>query len=284
MIRGFASSSRRSIKPESPNSIDVPRAIQPVLEKKRIVKGTLPVPRELFPPRRRDKPSQAYLDAVTPEPSSKARTIDPNDPHARYREWASRIADKRRRNLREGLLELYDRKQRTREATIRQATAEKIRRGQILNQPEREDERLTRPSIPKDLLRAVNHGRSPKRFKRRWQRRVALNRRISSNRGKLRWQRRRMERIDDLHTLYMNARQFITTEDKLNAAVDKAFPEGENPAWRNDHQPGENIWNLGPPQNIEGAGDTNSRAEAYRWDIVQDRLKKLGEKITGGKM
>jgi hypothetical protein len=93
------------------------------------------------------------------------------------------------------------------------------------------------------------------------------------------------ERQEHLHSLYMNARTFITTEEQLAAEIDRVFPDGENVAWRNDHQPGENIWNLGNPPTVNSlAGRTRRAGESMRWDIVQERVKKLGEEITGGKI
>ena len=277
--RTFTSSSRHSaIKPESPYSVDIPRAVQPFLEKKQSVKGTLPVPREIFPARRQDKPSQAYLDAATTEPA-KERTIEPDDPHADYNEWKYRMAEVRRQNLREGLLELYNRKQRIEQAMKQRSAAKQARRELILQQPEREDERLTRSSTPISSLQQ-------KTTRRGELSELQIENQIARREQQIarRQQRRHFERIDALHSLYMNARQFITSEEQLNAVIEKVFPEGENEAWRNDHQPGENIWNLGRPQSIDSFANTVGRPEAHRWDIVQERLKRLGEQITGGKL
>ena len=82
----------------------------------------------------------------------------------------------------------------------------------------------------------------------------------------------------------MNARTFIVTEEQLAAEIDRVFPDGENEAWRNDHQPGENIWNLGNPPTVQSLVNEGRKSETARWDVFQDRVKKLGEQITGGKL
>src|ERR1700743_2713449 len=66
-----ASSSRLYIPPESPAFIDVPQPLQQIQDSKPRAKGILPLPRELFPARRPEKPGQQYLDNVTRDPLPK---------------------------------------------------------------------------------------------------------------------------------------------------------------------------------------------------------------------
>ncbi|KAL2216779.1 hypothetical protein M432DRAFT_641674 [Thermoascus aurantiacus ATCC 26904] len=274
-VRGFASSASLRVGPESPNFIDIPKPIQPDLPSKPRVKGTLPVPRELFPARRRDKPSEAYIAAATPPPS-KEPEIQRDDPNAEYNEWRRKMAETRRRNLREGLLELYERKQRTESFMRRRSRAKQARRERILNQPEREDERLTKPSIIQAMMptkQAVLP--DPDREERLARSKARLEAREA---------KKKAERQDALHTLYVNARNFITTEAQLNAEIERVFPEGDNPAWRSDHQQGDNIWNLGVPPTVQSMVNHSKKNEVARWDIIQDRVKQLAEAITGGKM
>lgn len=274
-VRGFTSSSCRRVGPESPNFIDVPQPLQPDLPSKPQVKGTLPVPREIFPARRKDKPTEAYISAATPLPS-KERTIDENDPNKELIEWKQRMAEIRRKNLREGLRELYERKRKTERMMEKRSRERQAQRERILRQPQREDERLTSPSV----IQAMQPTKSgvlpdPDREERLAQARLRVQ---------VKEAEKQAERQDSLHTLYMNARNFITTEEQLAAEIDRVFPEGENPAWRNDHQPGENIWNLGLPPTIQSTLTDAKKSEAARWDVIQGRVKKLAEEITGGKM
>ncbi|OOF98012.1 hypothetical protein ASPCADRAFT_205285 [Aspergillus carbonarius ITEM 5010] len=274
-LRGFASSSSLRVGPESPNFIDVPRTIQPDLPSKPRVKGTLPVPRELFPARRKDKPTEEYIAAATPLPTREI-TLDPNDPHADTIELKKHMAEMRRKNLREGLLELHTRKQRTDKTMMQRSLEKQKRRERIFRQPEREDVRLTRTSVTQDMLpKHTPILPDPDRETRLAQSRERLEHHQAL---------KELERQDHLQAIYMNARNFITTEAQLLAEIEKVFPDGANSAWRSDHQDGENIWNLGVPPTVHSLVNESSNSESARWQLYQDRLNQLGEQITGGKL
>ncbi|PYH92889.1 hypothetical protein BO71DRAFT_400207 [Aspergillus ellipticus CBS 707.79] len=274
-FRGFASSSSLRVGPESPNYIEVPQSVQPDIPSKPRVKGTLPVPRELFPVRRKDKPTQAYLDAVAPLPSKEIQ-IDPKDPHAEYIQRKRELATMRRENLHQGLKELHTRKQRTDDIMMKRSLEKQQRRERVLQQPEREDERLTRPSVTQDML--PKH--TPVLPNPGQEARFAQSQLNYKNQQALKEQQRQ----DMLHELYMNARNFITTEEQLAAEITRVFPDGDNNAWLNDTQPGDNVWNLGQPPTVQAIVNQGKRSDAGRWEVIQDRVKKLGEQLTGGKM
>ena len=274
-IRSFASSSRLQVGPESPNYIEIPRILQPNFPSKPRVKGTLPVPREIFPARRLDKPSEAYIAAATPLPVKK-RSAPKDDPNIKSNAWKQRIAEKRRRNLWEGLRELHGRKQRTDRWMTELSRQKQTRRGRILQQRPREDEWLTSPSI----AQAMQPVRAPVLPDPDREERLARSRVLVQAKEA----EKRAERRDALHTLYMNARDFITTEKQLEAEIQRVFPDGDNPAWRNDQQSGENIWNLGIPPTIQTIVNDRRKTEPARWEMIQGRVKKLVEEITGGKL
>ncbi|CAG8909446.1 unnamed protein product [Penicillium egyptiacum] len=274
-VRGFASSSNLRVGPESPHFIDVPRIIQPTNPRKPHVRGTLPVPRELFPARRADKPRIQYLNAVTQLPKSE-RVVSPSSSNPEKQEWKHKMADLRRQNLRDGLRDLYSRKRSADSKIVSRSLENQNRRDRILQQPEREDERLTRPST----IAAMMPHKQPVLPDPNREERLALSRaRLEAKQAQ-----KEIERKEHLQSLYVNARTFITTEKQLTAEIDRVFPEGENPAWRNDHQPGENIWNLGNPPTVFNLANKTRFNEAARWDVSQERVKKLGEAITGGKL
>ncbi|KAJ5175129.1 uncharacterized protein N7482_001006 [Penicillium canariense] len=274
-VRGFATSPNLRVGPESPHFIDIPRIVQASNPAKPRVKGTLPVPRELFPARRADKPRKAYLDAVTPAPSTE-RTVNPKSSDPEKQAFKLKMAVLRRKNLREGLQTLYKRKQVAVETMFNRSFESQSRRERILQQPEAEDERLTRPSVVQAMQPQPHTTLAdPNR-----EQRLALSRaRMEAKRAE-----KDAERRDHLQSLYMNARTFITTEEQLTAEIDRVFPEGENEAWRNDHQQGDNIWNLGVPPTVQSVVNETRKSETARWDVTQDRVKKLGEQITGGKL
>lgn len=274
-VRGFSLSSARRAGPESPNYIDVPQTIQPGLLAKRRVRGTLPVPRELFPARRTDKPSKDYIAAATPLPSEQT-PVDPNDPHAEYIESKRHMADMRRQNLREGLQELHHRKKQTDKGMKARSTQKQNRRERIFGQPEREDEALTSPSILQDMKPQRTAVLPDPNREERLARSHARVEAVTT--------RKRMEREDALQQLYMNARDFITSEAQLAAEVERVFPEGQNDAWTNDQRPGDSVWNLGAPPTVQSNVNDARKNELARWDLIQGRVKKLGEEITGGKL
>ena len=274
-VRGFTSSTCRRVGPESPNYIDVPRTIQPELPSKRQVKGTLPVPREIFPARRTDKPTEKYITDATPLPKTK-KSVRSDDPNAASIESRQRMADMRRKSLREGLLELHQRKQRTDKEMRSRSHKKQARREAVLQQPEREDEKLTRPSIVEEMMpRRMGVLADPDREHRL----QAPQARLEAVEA-----RRRTDREDALQSLYMNARGFITSEEQLNAEIDRVFPEGQNDAFRNDARPGESVWNIGPPPTVQSIVTDAKKNESARWDLIQDRIKKLSEEVTGGKL
>ncbi|KAL4946654.1 hypothetical protein BDV06DRAFT_53764 [Aspergillus oleicola] len=274
-LRGFSTSSCLRVGPESPNFVEVPRTIQPDLPQKLRVKGTLPVPREIFPRRRIDKPGKAYIEAVTPR-SANQDPIGLDEPHAEYREWKREHADMRRKNLQEGLLELHSRKQRTDSKMEQRSQFKQMLRERVLRQPERDDERLTQPSIPAIMQPRTSTGALPDPD--REERLAASLLRLEQKNLE-----KELDRRDSLHTLYMNARKFIVNEDQLTAEIEKVFPEKDNEAWQSDSRQGENIWNLGFPTGM-AKRLSDSKTGTGRWDTIQGRVKKLGEEITGGKI
>ncbi|KAJ5095962.1 hypothetical protein NUU61_005318 [Penicillium alfredii] len=273
--RGFASSASLRTGPESPRFIEIPPMVQATNPVKPRIKGSLPVPRELFPARRADKPNKAYLDAVAPFPKTE-RKPNPRSGDPEKAEFKHKMSVLRRDNLRQGLEELHKRKESTESSMMKKSIQSQHQRNIILNQPEREDERLTRPSIaqkmqPRKQSVLQDHGRK---------KRIAFSKERIASRKAL----KQAEKEDHLHSLYMNARTFIMTEEQLAAEIDRVFPKGENDAWRSDMQAGDNIWNLGLPPSLFNLVTNPRKSETERWDVSQGRVQKLGEQLTGGKL
>lgn len=98
-----------------------------------------------------------------------------------------------------------------------------------------------------------------------------------------------------LHTLYMNARDFITTAAQLEAAINKAFDDRDQ--FTSEMLRGENVWNLRRPEKmvdllepVAETIDTDSISLApdmYRpaaMVVAEDRLDVIAEELTGGKI
>ena len=289
-VRAFSISSPASyIGPESPRFIEVPHSLQPRDPPKRHLKGILPVPRNLFPRRGADKTSPEYLAAATLEPSSakdaSALTRQPQEA-ADFIAWKERMAAVRRRNLREGLVELHHRKQRIDRQVAGRSATKRAEHERLVRQGRREDELLTDPTIP-SLMKQFQKGivPDPDRLARVEQKRAVVEAK------KLEKQE---QRRDALHTLYMNAGSFITTEEQLQTAIDQAFPKGPNPAWFNaavTGKDGESIWSVGAPDTVRvmlnKANKTGVRAMEYNAGYAKltgDRVRRIAEELTGGRM
>ncbi|KAL9118964.1 MAG: hypothetical protein Q9187_004484 [Circinaria calcarea] len=267
------------IPPESPKFIEIPMAPQRQARVNIPVKGVLPVPRQIFPRGSADKTSPPYLAAVTLEPTSKKdmTSIDPSTKD--YIEWKARSAAVRRRNLREGLVELQHRKQRIDRRLAASSAFKQAENYRALHQSEREDERFTNPSITHKLTPGyLANIPDPDRKKR-----------IAKKKAKVKSKETREmeERRSALHSLYMNARDFIVTEAALNTKIDEVFDE----EWFKNN-PGRSIWdreNL--PHTVQSLLHEANRSgykavqhNAGYAKITRERVQRIAEELTGGKM
>lgn len=289
-VQAFSiSSPALSIGPESPKFIEVPHPLQPRYPPERHQKGILPVPRNIFPRRGADKTSAEYLAAATPEPSSaKDASVLTRQPAetAEFIAWKERMAATRRRNLREGLVELHHRKQRIDRQVAGRSAAKRAEHERSVRREKRDDELLTEPTIP-SLMKQLQKGivPDPDRAARVEQKRAVAEAKKLEKQD---------QRRDALHTLYMNAGNFITTEEQLQTAIDQAFPSGRNQAWYNPAisiKDGVSVWNVGPPDTVRGmlsrANKTGGRAMEYNAGYAKltgDRVRRIAEELTGGRM
>lgn len=246
------------------------------------MKGILPVPRKIFTqkPQDQEKATSGYLARVTPEPLRKrsetadARTKD-------FVSWKERQSQQRRQNLREGLIELHHRDARTTQQMSARSSRRQTRNVFLRDAPEREDERLTNPSVLNTTLLAKHRGLpDPDR-----EARLARKRENVAKTQAMQEERRR----EKLHTLYVNAGSFITTPVELDRAIDEAFDDQSQ--FEVDMRPGLNVWNLGLPETVQEllgnrAGNYNKVIDSMDSDSVmmRERMKKITEELTGGKM
>lgn len=264
------------IPPESPAFVDVPEPHQPIRERRLPSKGLLPVPRELFPRSRPDKPSEKYLQNVTPDALPK--NIPPPEFQTDAKKYKLRMSEMRKAHLREGLKQLHERKATHEKRLLRKTIVRNEQRERLISQAEREDDRLTNNTVlstmkPKQLL-DLPAEEEEAIYTARKARYEALQ------------SAKREQRLDKLHTLYMHARKFITTNEQLAAEIDAEF---EKPT----------IWKLGMPSSLkdmitgktppEGRVDAGSvsglvpqRSDRFWRD--QERMKRIAEKLSGGKM
>lgn len=269
------------IPPESPKYIAIPQSRQIERVNRPWIKGILPIPRKIFPRNlKKDKTSPEYIQATTPQPRVLVKPL-PKDPSvAEYITYKAKQATARRRNLREGIAELYNRKQLMDHEVATRSAAKQARNQRLLYAPARDDEHFTATSIPQIIQPSIHRGLpDPNREER-----VAAMR----QRTQAQLAAKREERLNTLHTLYMNARDFITTEAELEKLVDQVFDDQEQ--FSTTFAIGENIWNLGQPETVKqllgfqkGPKTAVDRSEGYG-PVTRDRLNRIAEELTGGKM
>ena len=274
-------SSRLYVPPESPAFIDVPEPLQQVRDARPRAKGILPLPRELFPARRPDKPNQQYLDNVTRDLLPK--NLPSKGQLTETGRYKRRMAELRKTQLRSGLKDLHARKSSI-DGTIADRSAAKQReRAKLLTQEVREDDRLTNVSIPSAMRPQPLHQLSPE------EELEIYNTRIAAHQATL--AAKHEDRLDKLHTLYMNARNFITTKEQLTEAIESTFTTATS-MWSTQREGGgipdtvDEMIKRGRDKSADkGMGglmfssDVNERAVKD-----QERMKKIAERLSGGKL
>ncbi|KAH7406334.1 hypothetical protein DE146DRAFT_651367 [Phaeosphaeria sp. MPI-PUGE-AT-0046c] len=283
-LRTFSSTpTTLALGPQSPNYIDVPKPLQPTYPQDPPVKGHLPIPRDIFKTRNHNaKHSAQFLDSSTPAPASPKRP-GPYSKDAAYQLYKQRLAERRRVNLRSGVAELHDRKLATDaafEAKLAASYADKRARAFA---PPLETDLLTANSLHKgvrDYLASTLPPSSktatiPKR-------RVAYQKRVA---------RQEAVRANRLHDLYVNAREFMVEEAQLDEAIEKVFGTEEEPiGWgidgsaglRSEGKEGLSPWHGPMP---EGVGDMLQKLKGGEGvGLAKERVRKVAEELTGGKM
>ena len=219
-------------------------------------KGKLPRPRPIA------ENAESTLNA-TLEPSE-PRQADPtaNEEAKSYIEWKNKMSSMRRRNLREGLSELRNRATQT--AQRRQEALEKRNkeRDELLNTAMREDVRLTLPSVLSTLKSediTVMHRMTTERVEEKRQLRLAKE------------QKKKEEKMEMLHELYLNAREFLLTESDLDEAIARTF------------RPQNALVKRYPPTMEEMLRTIDSTGAAFGMDS-DPRLVEVAGALTGGKL
>lgn len=292
-VRSFSSTSRtQQVGPEHPRYINVPEPPQQTVPDRKFIKGRLPVPRDVFSGTiGKEKATDEWLEPHTRLPKKEVKS----QPGSRV-EWKHKMSDMRRRNLREGIASLRVRSARVERKMSEQSARNQAEREELLNRPEREDERLTAPSHGLDLdylynIDLADHAKNDPMREARLQ--------FKAQNVAQQAQKKVEERRDSLHTLYLNARSFIVTPQQLDKAVDEAFGTPENPVTFGDasgmYGTGENaasVWAYGRPDRVQdmlnranGKGSKNAMESAGGFSgINQARIKRIAETLTGGKM
>lgn len=281
-VRQFSSTlPSLALGPQSPNYIEVPKPLQPTFPIKPTVKGHLPIPRDVFKTRNtHPKESDIFLDRSTRAPK-KVKVPGPYSRDADYRLYKQRLADKRRTALQEGVKELHERKVTSEAQYLSKIQQIGAFRRKVAMAPPREVDVLTQTSIAKGVRDFLADSLPPRSD-------------ITEARRKAYWSRvAKVEavRASRLHDLYTNAREFIVDEQQLDEAIEKAFGTDESPmGWdvkgnmgpRHEGKEGLSPWHGPMP---EGVGDMLQKLKGGEGvGLAKERVKKVAEELTGGKM
>ena len=196
------------------------------------------------------------------------------------------MADMRRQNLKEGLTGLARRRTRRVARSAAKHERRTAERRETLSAPPREDDRLTRISRTKEIT-------APLTFKNQYmadpnaaERRAAKVARYQALQAA-----KAAETQDSLHTLYMQARNFIVTDEHLDREIENAFGTAEEPKGFRGGAP--SVWAQGDPSSLQSmleatgqmSGGAAKGADAKaRTRVMEQRLKKVAESLTGGKI
>lgn len=196
------------------------------------------------------------------------------------------MTELRKQNLREGLMALKVRREKQ-NAYIAKRQARKVEeRQRLVDLKEREDERLTNPSITV-LMQDQKSGVLPD--PNREERLAAMRGRVAAKE-----EEKVRARQDALHTLYLRARKFIVNEKQLLEHIEATFGTEENPkefyGTRSRQGSGPNIWYTGQPPTLRDllANASQVTARDNETDPVNrvwtSRLKRVTGELTGGKL
>lgn len=182
------------------------------------------------------------------------------------------MAASRKENFREGLKALQQRRIQTDEYVARRGAEKHIERQALLEMREREDERLTGPTIHSVMQTVSRSSTLPDPD--RAQRVADMVARLQDKEA-----RRADQRQDALHTLYMNAKNFIVTEPQLDQHIERVFGTTEQPIFTS-------IWvkEKGPPPTTSRMNRGKKGVDSERnAEIMVTRIGKIAETLTGGK-
>ena len=261
----------RQLGPESPNFIEVPQPPQTSAVPRRRIRGVLPVPRNIFPKGSAENVTNDYIEETIPEPRNEAAST----PSERVL-WKERLATARRRNLRQGILELKTRAIKTRKRWQTVQRKARMERAALLNKPEPIDERLTSPTAmqaTRSLLRKKLDASSLEEQRRINQMQISSEG-ISEQKA-----RESKDRIEDVRTLYVNATHFITDMSQLHNAVDEAFGSPDNPVTFGKAQ-GPNIWFEGELVSIQDRLSERSNISTTSFGLGESRAKLAEQRLN----
>ncbi|KAK6333179.1 hypothetical protein TWF718_011003 [Orbilia javanica] len=204
-----------SQSPYSPYYVDIPFPPQRYAPWKPRAKGTRPEPRKVFRNEKdNNKITSDYLALVSKNPTvfSKPGETAPATEKA-YITWKEKMASSRRRNIRDGLLQLHAEKTRRSDQIAQRSADKQALRAKLLAEEDSEAAKLTTPTILSALQK-----RHPLTDPGREERLAAKRERYQKLEAES-----RLGRLEELHELYIRSHDFIFTEAQLDEVINKEF-------------------------------------------------------------
>jgi len=284
--------------PESPNYLPVPEQVQPPTFKKPSIKGVLPVARPIIDRRRRYKATEKWVRKTTPDPlkerqkavnqlraleQEQLNSMPPQvQQQTRRRIFKADMAAQRKSNLREGVFELYQRYASDEISTTRKKEDATLRRLRKVEAPERSDVTWTAQSIPQHIRDALTRA-STKRVLTQEEKDAKIQE------YQKRFKEKERKRLEAIHSLYLNAKNFITTEAQLTAEIERVFGSNDNPVtWSAKRK---SVWHLGRPpgtdqlvgMEMQRADEADHLTRAQSDPLMRERIMRIAGQLTGGK-
>ncbi|KAF1990540.1 hypothetical protein K402DRAFT_417956 [Aulographum hederae CBS 113979] len=254
------STHRRAVGPESPRFLDIPQPPQTTARPTKRIRGFLPPPRNIFPDGAKGKLDTVALAARTPKSRTRAQ---PRGEEVGRIAWKHRMAERRRRNLQEGYTELHRRAQKTVQDHFQRSNKIQAKNRALASASERQDEKLTNVTVPRALIEILLKKGLPER-----------TRGGSARKYQQKMEAKADQRRDQLHTLYLLARSFITDKSELSAAVEEAFGTETHPKVSRT---------MFDEQGVPHETQQLLKVERAK-DRAQRRIKRIAEALTGGKI
>lgn len=270
------------VPPESPRFIPLPDLPQSDETKKPLVKGRLPVPREIFTKRahKAHKLSPTYVQHTAPKSQAEQAGLPPK---SEKDAWKRMMADSRRQALGSGIGNLWRRKVARENRARTKADAHGARNLAAARAPERLDEVFTRGTITQATLNTAVV-RDPN---------YAAQQRESAEKTAAIQRMKSQGRKDGIQRLYVEASNFILTEEELAARVDQVFSETyfkQVGIGRGNFTGAENVWEAyGKPVTVRAMfaelnGTSQQVLKHYGSQAKKttERQKVVAGELTGG--
>jgi hypothetical protein len=274
-----------AITPESPSWLEVPEPIQAPKPPKAAIKGILPIPRQIIKDRsHKYKATDRHLDTVAAHPKPK-KPVPVEADRADQAIYHRQVSSRRREHIREGIKGIFERRvtEARKENKDHIQTATSLKRARTA--PPRLDEVLTQQSIPEVVRMAIEWRPRKKQFSPATQQKRKA-------RVQQRLELKIQNKMKHVHTLYLNARNFIVDQEQLDERIDKAFGSDEDPIYWNST--GMSVWHMGPPSGLKDLAVLGTQSAPQdsllstdsqkQKNAMMRRMLSIAGELTGGKI